>query len=94
MRRLPRSAYSRSHLKITLTNEEDDRRFPPVPQAIIRANPVNGRKALYVGLHASHIRGMPEDEAVRCWPPKNSARSRASTSSTCPTRAAVPLRSP
>ena len=62
MRRLPRSAYSRSHLKITLTNEEEDRRFPPVPQAIIRANPVNGRKALYVGSHASHIRGMPEAE--------------------------------
>ena len=55
-------AYSRSHLKITLTNEDEDRRFPPVPQALIRANPVNGRKALYVGSHASHIRGMPEEE--------------------------------
>ena len=55
-------AYSRSHLKISLTNDEEDRRFPPVPQAIIRANPVNGRKALYVGSHASHIRGMPEEE--------------------------------
>jgi len=29
---------------------------------VIRANPANGRKALYVGAHASHIRGMPEEE--------------------------------
>ena len=31
-------------------------------QALIRANPVNGRKALYVGSHASHIAGLPEAE--------------------------------
>jgi alpha-ketoglutarate-dependent 2,4-dichlorophenoxyacetate dioxygenase len=55
-------AYSRRNDGFKLTNEEEDRRFPPVPQAMIRANPVNGRKALYVGSHASHIRGMPEDE--------------------------------
>jgi alpha-ketoglutarate-dependent 2,4-dichlorophenoxyacetate dioxygenase len=54
-------AYSRRNDGYQLTNEEEDRRFPPVPQAIIRANPVNGRKALYVGSHASHIRGMPEE---------------------------------
>jgi len=56
-------AYSRRHLGIKLTNDEEDRRFPPVPQAMIRTNPVNGRKALYVGSHASHIRGMPEEES-------------------------------
>ncbi len=56
-------AYSRRNGGYTLTNEEEDKRFPPVPQAIIRANPVNGRKALYVGSHASHIRGMPEEES-------------------------------
>jgi alpha-ketoglutarate-dependent 2,4-dichlorophenoxyacetate dioxygenase len=55
-------AYSRRNAGYALTNEEEDRRFPPVPQAIIRTNPVNGRKALYVGSHASHIRGMPEEE--------------------------------
>ena len=54
-------AYSRRQGGYALTNEEEDKRFPPVPQAIIRTNPVNGRKALYVGSHASHIRGMPED---------------------------------
>jgi alpha-ketoglutarate-dependent 2,4-dichlorophenoxyacetate dioxygenase len=55
-------AYSRRHLGIELTNEEEDKRFPPVAQAIIRTNPKNGRKALYVGSHASHFVGMPEEE--------------------------------
>ncbi len=55
-------AYSRRNDGIQLTNADEDRRFPPVAQAIIRANPVNGRKALYVGSHASHIAGMPEAE--------------------------------
>ena len=55
-------AYSRRNGGYALTNDAEDKRFPPVPQAMIRANPVNGRKALYVGSHASHIRGMPEDE--------------------------------
>ena len=55
-------AYSRRNGGYELTNEEEDKRFPPVPQAMVRVNPVNGREALYVGSHASHIRGMPEDE--------------------------------
>ena len=55
-------AYSRRNGGYKLTNEEEDRRFPPVPQAIIRENPVNGRRALYVGSHASHIRDMAEEE--------------------------------
>jgi alpha-ketoglutarate-dependent 2,4-dichlorophenoxyacetate dioxygenase len=28
----------------------------------VRANPVNGRKTVYIGAHASHIEGMPVDE--------------------------------
>jgi alpha-ketoglutarate-dependent 2,4-dichlorophenoxyacetate dioxygenase len=53
-------AYSRRNLGFQLTNPEEDKRFPPVPQAIIRTNAKNGRKALYVGSHASHIRDMPD----------------------------------
>jgi len=56
-------AYSRRNTGIQLTNEAEDRRFPPVAQAMVRTNPVNGRKALYIGSHASHIRDMPEDES-------------------------------
>ena len=55
-------AYSRRNGGYALTNEAEDKRFPPVPQAMIRAKPVKGRKALYVGSNASHIRGMPEEE--------------------------------
>lgn len=55
-------AYSRRNTGIKLTNEEEDKRFPPVPQALVRANPKNGRKALYVGSHASYIRELPEDK--------------------------------
>jgi alpha-ketoglutarate-dependent 2,4-dichlorophenoxyacetate dioxygenase len=55
-------AYSRRNTGIQLTNEEEDCRFPPVPQAMVRSNPVNGRKALYVGSHASHVRDMPEEQ--------------------------------
>jgi alpha-ketoglutarate-dependent 2,4-dichlorophenoxyacetate dioxygenase len=55
-------ANSRRSMSIKIATDAEDKRFPPVPQAVIRANPVNGRKALYVGAHASHIRGMPEDE--------------------------------
>ena len=55
-------AYSRRNTGIQLTNTEEDKRFPPVPQAMVRANPKNGRKALYVGSHASHIRELPEEQ--------------------------------
>jgi alpha-ketoglutarate-dependent 2,4-dichlorophenoxyacetate dioxygenase len=55
-------ANSRRGMKITISSEDEDKRFPPVAQAMIRANPSNGRKALFVGAHASHIQGMAEDE--------------------------------
>jgi alpha-ketoglutarate-dependent 2,4-dichlorophenoxyacetate dioxygenase len=55
-------ANSRRGMNIKISTDEEDKRFPPVPQAVIRSNPVNGRKALFVGSHASHIQDMPEDE--------------------------------
>jgi alpha-ketoglutarate-dependent 2,4-dichlorophenoxyacetate dioxygenase len=44
-----------------LTQDERDE-VPPVPQTMVRINPVNGRKALFIGAHASHIVGMPLEE--------------------------------
>lgn len=34
-------------------------------QALVRANPVNGCKAIYVGSHAWYIEGMPYEESRR-----------------------------
>lgn len=43
-------------------NEEEAKRLPPVPQALVRTIPQNGRKSLYVASHAGRILGMPDDE--------------------------------
>jgi alpha-ketoglutarate-dependent 2,4-dichlorophenoxyacetate dioxygenase len=55
--------YSRGLIGDGLTPAEHAAQTPPVPQALVRTNPVNGRKAFYVGSHACEIVGMPTDEA-------------------------------
>jgi taurine dioxygenase len=42
--------------------EAQKRAAPPVEHAIIRVHPETGRPAIYLGEHASHIAGMPEEE--------------------------------
>lgn len=54
---------SRRHLNFQVTSDDEAKRLPPVEHALVRANPVNGRKALFIGAHASHIAGMPVVEA-------------------------------
>jgi alpha-ketoglutarate-dependent 2,4-dichlorophenoxyacetate dioxygenase len=54
--------YSRSLVDPTVLTEEEKAEVPPVRQAVVRVNPVNGRKSLYLGAHASHIVGWPVDE--------------------------------
>jgi alpha-ketoglutarate-dependent 2,4-dichlorophenoxyacetate dioxygenase len=56
-------AYSRGLVDDGLLPAEHAAQVPPVPQALIRVNPANGRKAFYVGSHACEIAGMPTDEA-------------------------------
>jgi alpha-ketoglutarate-dependent 2,4-dichlorophenoxyacetate dioxygenase len=56
-------AYSRGLVGDGLLPPEHAAQVPPVPQALVRANPRNGRKAFFVGSHACEIVGMPTDEA-------------------------------
>jgi alpha-ketoglutarate-dependent 2,4-dichlorophenoxyacetate dioxygenase len=55
--------YSRGLVDDGLMPPEHAAQVPPVRQALIRDNPANGRKAFYVGSHASEIVGMPTAEA-------------------------------
>lgn len=55
-------AYSRGLVAPNLMSEAQRRETPPVPQAVVRANPANGLKNFYAGAHASYIRDMPEAE--------------------------------
>ncbi len=52
-------AYSRSLVDPTVLTEAQKAEVPPVQQRLVRVNPINGRKALYVSAHASHIVGQP-----------------------------------
>jgi len=37
--------------------------YPPVFHTMVRANPVNGRKALFLGTHVTRIVGVPDDDS-------------------------------
>ena len=55
-------AYSRGLIAPGLLLLEQEAALPPVKQRLVRENPVNGRKALFLGSHASYIVGMPLEE--------------------------------
>ena len=55
-------AYSRGLIDPTLLGPETEQAYPPVRQALVRANPLNGMKTVYIGAHASHIEGMSVEE--------------------------------
>lgn len=54
--------YSRGLVDKSLLGEKDRKELPPVRHPLVRANPANGRKSLYIGAHASHIEGLPVEE--------------------------------
>ena len=55
-------AHSRSLVDANVLSEAQKAESPPVRQRLVRVNPINGRKALYIGAHASHIVGWPLDK--------------------------------
>jgi len=55
--------YSRGLVDSGLMPPDHAAQVPPVRQALVRTNPVNRRKAFYVGSHACEIVGMPTGEA-------------------------------
>ena len=56
-------AYSRGLIRNDLVDEAQRSETPPVPQALVRRNPANGRRNIYAGAHASHIRGRDVDQS-------------------------------
>ena len=57
--------YSRSTIAPGLFDADEERDLPPVRQALVRANPANGRQSLYIGSHAWYIEGMDHAESRR-----------------------------
>ncbi len=55
-------AYSRDLVDPGVMSAAQRAEIPPVKQRLVRVNPINGRKALYVSSHASHIVGWPVAE--------------------------------
>ncbi|MPY74797.1 MAG: TauD/TfdA family dioxygenase [Alphaproteobacteria bacterium] len=39
------------------------RERPPVTHPLVRTHPETGRKSLYIGVHVSHVAGLPESES-------------------------------
>jgi alpha-ketoglutarate-dependent 2,4-dichlorophenoxyacetate dioxygenase len=52
-------AYSRGLIGPDVLTAAQQAEVPAVRQAVVRANPANGRKAIYAGAHAAHIVGWP-----------------------------------
>jgi alpha-ketoglutarate-dependent 2,4-dichlorophenoxyacetate dioxygenase len=52
-------AYSRGLTGYREFTDAERAEVPPVEQALVRTHPATGRKALYLGSHASHIVGWP-----------------------------------
>lgn len=56
--------HSRERGGFTNVSQEMMRAMPPVEHPLVRTLP-NGRRALYIGAHASHIAGRPIEEGIR-----------------------------
>ena len=55
-------SWSRDQVRPGFFTEEERAVYRPVRHPLVRANPVNVDKALFLGAHASHIVGMPVED--------------------------------
>jgi alpha-ketoglutarate-dependent 2,4-dichlorophenoxyacetate dioxygenase len=55
-------SWSRDQVRPGFFTAEERAVYPPVQHPIVRANPVNGRRALFLGAHASHVVGMSMED--------------------------------
>jgi alpha-ketoglutarate-dependent 2,4-dichlorophenoxyacetate dioxygenase len=54
--------WSRDQVRPGILTDKERAEVPPVQHPLVRSNPVNGRKTLFIGAHASHIVGMPVED--------------------------------
>jgi alpha-ketoglutarate-dependent 2,4-dichlorophenoxyacetate dioxygenase len=54
--------WSRDQIRPGFFTAEERAVYPPVRHPLVRTNPVNGRRALFLGAHASHVDGVPLEE--------------------------------
>ena len=55
-------AWSRDQVRPGFFTARERAEYPPVRHPLVRANPANRRKALFLGAHASHVEGLPLEE--------------------------------
>jgi alpha-ketoglutarate-dependent 2,4-dichlorophenoxyacetate dioxygenase len=55
-------AWSRDQVRPGFFTAEERAVYPPVRHPIVRTNPANGRRSLFLGAHASHVEGLPLEE--------------------------------
>jgi alpha-ketoglutarate-dependent 2,4-dichlorophenoxyacetate dioxygenase len=55
-------SWSRDQVRPGFFTEKERAEYPPVRHSLVRRNPVNGREALFLGAHASHIVGLPVED--------------------------------
>jgi alpha-ketoglutarate-dependent 2,4-dichlorophenoxyacetate dioxygenase len=55
-------AWSRDQVRPGFFTDKERAEYPPVRHPLVRTNPVNGGKALFLGAHASHVEGLSLEE--------------------------------
>ncbi len=55
-------AWSRDQVRPGFFTDTERAAYPPVQHPVVRVNPVNRRRSLFLGAHASHVAGWPIEE--------------------------------